>query len=56
MLVEAASRQRADMPFSGLIYASPLHISIGTCIKNLEIIAKAGKLEDIANKVEFLPL
>ena len=56
LLVEAASRQRADMPFSGLIYASPLHISIGTCIKNLEIIAKAGKPEDIANKVEFLPL
>jgi len=44
------------MPFSGVIYASPLHVSIGTCIQNLEIIAKAGEPEDLANKVEFLPL
>ncbi|MDP3112302.1 MAG: DUF433 domain-containing protein [Thermodesulfovibrionales bacterium] len=29
---------------------------LGTCIKNLEIIAKAGEPEDLINKVEFLPL
>lgn len=56
LLVEAANRQKANMPFSGVVYASPLRIPIGACIRNLEIIAKAGKPEDLANKVEFLPL
>ena len=56
LLVEAAKRQKTNVPFSGVIYASPLHVSIGTCIKNLDIIAKTGEPEDLINKVEFLPL
>jgi hypothetical protein len=55
-LVEAAKRQQNGISFSGVIYAHPLHISIGTCIHNLELIAKAGELDDLANRVEFLPL
>jgi len=43
-------------PFSGVISDSPLRVSIGTCFQNSGIIAKAGEPEDLANKVEFLPL
>ncbi len=56
LLIEAAKRQRSSIPFSGVIFASPLKISIGACIKDLEIIAKAGEPEDLAKRVEFLPL
>lgn len=56
LLVVAANRQKANISFSGIIYASPLRVSIGTCIQNLDVIAKAGEPEDLANKIEFLPL
>ena len=56
LLAEAARRQQLSIPFSGIIYASPLNISIGACIRDLEIIAKVGEPEDLANRVEFLPL
>lgn len=55
-LVEAANRQKSNIRFSGVIFASPLKVSIGTCIKNLEIIAKGGEPEDLADGIEFLPL
>jgi len=55
-LVEATRRQRESRPFGGVIYAHPLHISIGQCIRDLELIAKAGEPEDLRNRVEFLPL
>ncbi|MBI2502831.1 MAG: DUF5615 family PIN-like protein [Candidatus Latescibacteria bacterium] len=56
LLVEAASRQEQKRAFSGLIYAHPLRISIGTCIRDLELIAKAGEPEDLIDRVQFLPL
>ena len=56
LLVEASKRQREDIPFRGVIYAHQLRVSIGTCIHDLEIIAKAGEPEDLINRVQFLPL
>jgi hypothetical protein len=56
LLAEAARRQRQGIPFHGVIYAHQLRISIGTCIEDLEIIAKAGEPEDLLNAVKFLPL
>jgi hypothetical protein len=56
LLAEAARRQQEGIPFSGLIYAHPLRISIGACIQDLETIAQAGELEDLVNQVVFLPL
>ncbi len=44
------------MPFTGLVYAHPLHLTIGTCVHNLELIAKICELADLENRVEFLPL
>ncbi|MEC4895224.1 MAG: hypothetical protein SAL07_17945 [Oscillatoria sp. PMC 1051.18] len=42
--------------FPGVIYARQLYVSIGDCIRDLEIIAKVGNAEDFVNQVQFLPL
>ena len=56
LLIEATKRQRDGISFWGVIYAHQLRVSIGTCIEDLEIIAKAGEAEDLMNGVKFLPL
>ncbi len=56
LLTEATRRQRDGIPFRGVIYAHQLRVSIGACVHDLEIIAKAGEHEDLMNRVEFLPL
>jgi len=56
LLVEAARRQEEGRSFSGVIYAHPLRITLGQCIRDLEVIAKAGDAEDLRDRVEFLPL
>jgi predicted nuclease of predicted toxin-antitoxin system len=56
LLVEAKRRQTAGIPFAGVIYAHQLRITIGRCIQDLELIAKACEPEDLANRVEYLPL
>ncbi|HEX6904054.1 MAG TPA: DUF5615 family PIN-like protein [Thermoanaerobaculia bacterium] len=56
LLVEATRRQRAGIQFHGLVYVHPLRLSIGDCIRDLELIAKAGEPEDMMNRVEILPL
>jgi len=56
LLQEATKRQRIGIPFYGIIYAHQLKISIGDCIRDLEIIAEAGDPEDLINQAQFLPL
>jgi hypothetical protein len=56
LLVEAAKRQREGIPFSGVIYGHQLRVTIGVCVQDLEMIAKGGELEDLENRVVFLPL
>ena len=56
LAVEALRKQRDVVPFSGVIYAHQLRTSIGRCIQDLEVIASAGEAEDMANRIEFLPL
>jgi hypothetical protein len=56
LLSEAARRQSEGVFFQGVIYAHQLSVSIGVCIRNLELIANAGEPEDLINRVEFLPL
>jgi len=56
LLVEAVKRQREHKSFGGVIYGHPLRISIGHCIEDLELIAKAGEPEDLKNDVMYLPL
>jgi Domain of unknown function (DUF5615) len=54
-LIEAHHRQSVGIPFAGVIYARQL-VAVGDCIRDLEIIAKASNPEDLANRVEYIPL
>lgn len=57
LLAEAKKRQAAGVHFLGVIYAHPLKIAIGRCVHHdLEIICRAGDIEDLSDRVEFLPL
>jgi predicted nuclease of predicted toxin-antitoxin system len=56
LLAEAKKRQKAGRLFAGVIYAHQLRVTIGRCISDLEVIAKAGEPEDLHNRVEHLPL
>jgi predicted nuclease of predicted toxin-antitoxin system len=53
-LIEANRRQSAGIPFAGVIFARQL-VAVGDCVRDLEIIAKAGNPEDLANRVEYIP-
>jgi hypothetical protein len=55
LLAEATKRQRAGVPFGGIVYAHQLRVSIGGCVEDLELIAKAGEPADVMNQVIFLP-
>ncbi len=55
-LVEANRRQQNSIYFPGVIYGHQMLVSIGDCIKDLELIAQVGKTEDLANSVRYLPL
>jgi predicted nuclease of predicted toxin-antitoxin system len=56
LLREAAERQQHGAAFAGVIYAHQLEVTIGQCIRDLELIAKVDEPEDCANRVEYLPL
>jgi predicted nuclease of predicted toxin-antitoxin system len=56
LLAEAAKRLRDGVPFSTVIFARQLDVSIGQCIADLEIIARLGTPDDAVNQVVFLPL
>ncbi len=55
-LREATIRQQQGFAFGGVVYAHQLEVSIGQCVSDLELIAKVYEPDDIANRVEFLPL
>jgi hypothetical protein len=56
LLVEATERQRNGDHFVGVIYSHQLGITIGQSIDDLELLAKAAEPEDLAGRVEYLPL
>ncbi len=55
LLVEGSSRQRTGGRFVGVIYAPQTGATIGQCVENLELIAKATELSEWVNRVEYLP-
>ena len=55
-LIEANLRQFNGVSFNGVIYAHQKQVSIGECIRDLEIIAKASEPEDLDNRVQYLPI
>ncbi len=48
--------QQQSTPFSGVVYSHPQTASIGDCVKDLELIAKACDPTDCYGQVQFLPL
>ncbi|MBW4495308.1 MAG: DUF5615 family PIN-like protein [Oscillatoria princeps RMCB-10] len=54
-LVEANRRQVEGVSFAGVIYAHQRLVTIGDCVRDLEIIAKASEPEDLVNRVQYLP-
>jgi hypothetical protein len=56
LLVEAARRQAEGVPFGGIIYAHQGRVSIGACIRDLEVIAAIAEPDDLRGQVIFLPL
>ncbi len=56
LLAIAAELHRQALPFAGVLYAHQLRVSIGACIRDLELIAQSTDPEELANQVLFLPL
>ncbi|MGF1481753.1 MAG: hypothetical protein ACFB4I_20100 [Cyanophyceae cyanobacterium] len=42
-----------NIRFAGVIFAQQTRLSIGDCIRDLEIIAQAGNPEDLVNRVQY---
>ncbi|BCU11213.1 MULTISPECIES: DUF5615 family PIN-like protein [Microcystis] len=55
-LIEASRRQTEGIEFIGVVYGHQLMVSIGDCIRDLELIAKLGKSEEFINIIQYLPL
>src|ERR1051326_4553574 len=51
LLIEAQRRQQQDIPFAGVIFYRPPNVSIGQAVDDLELIAKASQVSDLANQV-----
>jgi hypothetical protein len=56
LLREAARRQQSGETFAGVIYGHQRKVTIGQGINDLELIAQVNEPEDLANRVEYLPL
>jgi hypothetical protein len=55
-LAEAVRRQRAGLTFATVVFARQRHVSIGQCLEDLEVIAKASTLEEMRGNIVHLPL
>jgi len=56
LLREAAERQQRGEAFAGVVYVHQLKVTVGQCIRDLELLAKVNEPDDCANRVEYLPL
>lgn len=55
-LAGGAEWQRSGKHFAGILYAHQLRIGIGTCLDDLELVAKVYEPADVENLVQDLPL
>lgn len=55
-LVEAQRRTRTNESFTGVVYVHQDRLSIGRCIEDLALLAQVFEPEDMANRIEYLPL
>jgi predicted nuclease of predicted toxin-antitoxin system len=50
-LREGTERQRTGRYFSGIVYAHQIEVTTGQCLRDLEIIARAGEPPDAENQI-----
>jgi hypothetical protein len=56
LLAEGARKQAAEEPFAGIVFARQNVVSVGACVRDLEIICQVLTPEEAANKIIYLPL
>ena len=56
LLAIARVRQATGVPFAGLIYGHQLAATIGKYVLDLEVVCTVLDPEDMANRIEYLPL
>jgi predicted nuclease of predicted toxin-antitoxin system len=55
-LREASRKQRTREAFAGIIYGHQRNVTVGQCVKDLEIIAKVIEPAEAESQVMYLPL
>jgi Domain of unknown function (DUF5615) len=55
-LADPLRRLALGIPFAGVLYCHPLRLTIGQRVKDLDLIATCGQPEELANRIECLPL
>jgi Domain of unknown function (DUF5615) len=56
LLAIARDRQTTGVFFAGLIYGHQLAATVGRYVLDLDVVCQVLDLEDIANRIEYLPL
>ena len=56
LLREAKARQVEGISFSGVVYAHQLRITIGECVRDLQLVAEAAEPQELVDSVLYLPL
>jgi predicted nuclease of predicted toxin-antitoxin system len=56
LLGEGTRRLRQHRPFSGIVYAHQLRVTIGQMVEDLELIARATSQEEWQGRIEYLPI
>src|SRR5258708_1545555 len=52
----ASERQRTEIDFAGIVFSTQNEMTVSGCIRDLELIAKVYEPEELADRVEYLPL
>ena len=56
LLAVAKQRQVEGISFGGVVYAHQLNITIGECVRDLELVAEATEPGELADQVLYFPL
>ena len=56
LLAIAGERQKSGAFFTGVIYGHQLAATVGKYVLDLELMCKVLEPEDMANRIEYLPL
>ena len=56
LLREATRRQIEGVPFAGVIYGHQRRVTVGDCVRDLEVVALVSDLAEMRDRVFYLPL